>query len=60
MAGSRALKEVTLCKSHPKSTPKASAPKAESKQFTSPKNTNTGPNYPQWHLGKGGSVKGGV
>lgn len=58
MAGSRALKEVTLCKTHSKGGAKESAPVTNSKQFVSPKVSNTGPNYPQWHLGSKDTIKG--
>lgn len=52
MAGSRALKEVTLCKNHgSKGGKKESAATPASKQYSSPKQKSTGPNYPQWHLG---------
>lgn len=61
MPGSRALKEVTMCKVHPKSTKKESVSKPQETQFKQTGPKNTAPNYPQWHLGSGGgSVKGGV
>jgi hypothetical protein len=53
MPGSRALKEVTLCKSHGGGGKKESAPKIATKQFTNPKVSNSGPNYPQWNFGSG-------
>lgn len=61
MPGSRALKEITLCnegRSKPVGGKKESAPVTNSKQYVSPKASNTGPNYPQWHLGSKDTIKG--
>ena len=58
MAGSRALKEVTLCKNHNTGGKKESAPVNNSKQYTNTKVSNSGPNYPQWNLGQGKAGKG--
>ena len=60
MAGSRALKEVTLCKNHPKSGGKKEAAKVmPTKQYNHTGPKDTGPNYPQWNFGSGkGKVKG--
>lgn len=58
MALGRALKEETRCSPANErkvgaraNTEKAATPK--SKQYTTPKKTGTGPNYPQWQLGGG-------
>lgn len=58
MAGSRALKEETMCKNHNIGGKKESAPKSNSKQYTNAKVSNSGPNYPQWKLGSKDTIKG--
>lgn len=58
---SRALKEVTTCspaneKKVESRSMSEKAPKGKSKQFNQTGSKDTGPNYPQWHLGKGKPV----